>query len=95
MVNGQIEASVEDNGESPEILVPGSGFKGMAERMASSNGKFIWEVGNPGLIIYLGAQGFLLKDVSLEFLLKAIATVHGGETLIQPALTENLIARMA
>lgn len=45
--------------------------------------------------IRLGAQGFLLKDVSLEFLLKAIATVHAGETLIQPALTENLIARMA
>lgn len=45
--------------------------------------------------IRLGAQGFLLKDVSLEFLLKAIETVMAGETLIQPALTANLIARMA
>lgn len=45
--------------------------------------------------IRLGARGFLLKDVSLEFLLKAINTVMAGETLIQPTLTENLIARMA
>jgi len=45
--------------------------------------------------IRLGAQGFLLKDVSLEFLLKAINTVMAGETLIQPSLTENLIERMA
>jgi DNA-binding NarL/FixJ family response regulator len=45
--------------------------------------------------IRLGAQGFLLKDVSLEFLLQAIAAVMAGETLIQPTLTENLIARMA
>ena len=44
--------------------------------------------------IRLGAQGFLLKDVSLEFLLKAINTVMAGETLIQPTLTENLIARI-
>ena len=45
--------------------------------------------------IRLGAQGFLLKDVSLEFLLKAINTVMAGETLIQPSLTEDLIVRMA
>lgn len=45
--------------------------------------------------IRLGARGFLLKDVSLEFLIKAINAVMAGETLIQPTLTENLIARMA
>ncbi|MFT6274472.1 MAG: DNA-binding NarL/FixJ family response regulator [Halioglobus sp.] len=45
--------------------------------------------------IRLGARGFLLKDVSLEFLITAVDTVMAGETLIQPTLSENLIARMA
>ena len=38
-----------------------------------------------------GAKGYLLKDVSLETLVEAIQTVHGGDTLIQPAITERLI----
>ena len=41
--------------------------------------------------IQAGAQGYLLKDVSLETLVDSIATVHAGETLIQPAITERLI----
>lgn len=55
LVNGRIQASVKDNGQYPETLEPGNGFKGMAERMASINGKFSWAAGNPGLIIYLSA----------------------------------------
>ncbi len=39
----------------------------------------------------LGAKGYLLKDVSLENLVSAIESVHQGEKLIQPALTERLI----
>jgi DNA-binding NarL/FixJ family response regulator len=38
-----------------------------------------------------GAKGYLLKDVSLETLVNAIETVHEGQTLIQPAITEKLL----
>lgn len=41
--------------------------------------------------IKTGARGYLLKDVSLETLVESITTVHKGETLIQPAITERLI----
>ena len=41
--------------------------------------------------IRLGAQGFLLKDVSLSRLAEAIRTVAGGGTLLQPAITERLL----
>ena len=41
--------------------------------------------------IRAGARGFLLKDVSLESLVEAIETVHRGETLIQPAVTERVL----
>jgi DNA-binding NarL/FixJ family response regulator len=41
--------------------------------------------------IKAGAKGYLLKDVSLETLVDSITTVHKGETLIQPAITERLI----
>jgi len=39
-----------------------------------------------------GAKGYLLKDVSLDTLVQSIETVHAGNTLIQPAITESLIA---
>lgn len=38
-----------------------------------------------------GASGYLLKDVSLESLVNAIETVHRGETLVQPAITERIL----
>lgn len=41
--------------------------------------------------IQSGAKGYLLKDVSLETLVDAIETVHRGETLIQPAITEKVL----
>lgn len=41
--------------------------------------------------IKAGAKGYLLKDVSLETLVDSIETVHNGDTLIQPAITERLI----
>jgi DNA-binding NarL/FixJ family response regulator len=37
----------------------------------------------------VGIAGFLLKDVSLEVLAKAIRDVASGKTLIQPAVTET------
>lgn len=41
--------------------------------------------------VQAGARGFLLKDVSLESLVHAIETVHGGESLVQPAITERIL----
>ena len=38
-----------------------------------------------------GAQGYLLKDVSLESLIDAIEAVHNGETIVQPAITDTLL----
>ena len=37
--------------------------------------------------IRAGAKGYLLKDVSLENLIRAIESVAAGETMIQPAVT--------
>ncbi|MEP1446032.1 MAG: response regulator transcription factor [Paraglaciecola sp.] len=41
--------------------------------------------------IQSGAKGYLLKDVSLETLVEGIKTVHQGNTLIQPAITQRII----
>jgi len=38
-----------------------------------------------------GARGYLLKDVALEELVGAIRALAGGETLVQPALTDRLL----
>ncbi|MBU3004295.1 response regulator transcription factor [Paraglaciecola arctica] len=38
-----------------------------------------------------GAKGYLLKDVSLETLVAGIKTVHQGNTLIQPAITQRIV----
>lgn len=38
-----------------------------------------------------GAQGYLLKDVTLEQLVGAIRTLADGGTLLQPALTDRLL----
>jgi DNA-binding NarL/FixJ family response regulator len=38
-----------------------------------------------------GAKGYLLKDVSLENLIRAIESVAAGETMIQPAITGALL----
>ena len=39
-----------------------------------------------------GAKGYLLKDVSLDTLCESIESVKNGATLIQPAITERLVA---
>lgn len=41
--------------------------------------------------VQAGANGFLLKDVSLERLSETIRAVAGGETILQPALTERIV----
>lgn len=42
-----------------------------------------------------GAKGVLLKDVTLENLVKAIETVHQGETYVQPVVTEKILKGLA
>jgi RNA polymerase sigma factor (sigma-70 family) len=41
-----------------------------------------------------GAQGFLLKDVSLEQLAAAIRAVAEGRTILQPSMTETLLRNL-
>lgn len=41
--------------------------------------------------IRAGAKGYLLKDVSLDNLIRAIESVAAGQTMIQPAITEALL----
>ena len=42
-----------------------------------------------------GAKGYLLKDVTLDELVGAIRTLAGGDTLVQPALTDRLLQGLA
>ena len=42
-----------------------------------------------------GAAGYLLKDVSVDELVKAIRAVHGGESVLHPAITRKVINRFA
>jgi two-component system, NarL family, response regulator LiaR len=41
--------------------------------------------------IKAGAMGFLLKDSSAEYLLDAIRTVNGGESVLHPSIARRLI----
>jgi DNA-binding NarL/FixJ family response regulator len=42
-----------------------------------------------------GASGFLLKDVDAVKLAEAIRVVHGGDAIIDPAVTRRLLRRFA
>lgn len=42
-----------------------------------------------------GARGYLLKDVTLEVVVEAVHTIAAGGRLVQPALTQGLIERIA
>jgi DNA-binding NarL/FixJ family response regulator len=39
-----------------------------------------------------GASGFILKDIQPEELVRAVRTVHAGDSLLAPAVTSRLIA---
>lgn len=42
-----------------------------------------------------GAAGYLLKDVSVDQLVRAIRSVHAGESILHPAITRKVINRFA
>jgi DNA-binding NarL/FixJ family response regulator len=42
-----------------------------------------------------GASGFLLKDVSPEYLITAVRLVRTGDALLAPSITRRLVARFA
>src|SRR5581483_1467806 len=44
--------------------------------------------------ILAGADGFLLKEVSGDHLLDAVKTVAGGRSILDPAVTQQVLARM-
>ncbi|HYM57090.1 MAG TPA: response regulator transcription factor [Solirubrobacteraceae bacterium] len=45
--------------------------------------------------IRAGAAGYLLKDVQPPELVRAIRTVHGGESLLAPAVTATVMEQLA
>jgi DNA-binding NarL/FixJ family response regulator len=44
--------------------------------------------------VHLGIQGYLLKDLDGQELVRAIRAVHRGETVFQPAVTTKLLQHM-
>ncbi|MDQ6735137.1 MAG: response regulator transcription factor [Nitrospirota bacterium] len=44
--------------------------------------------------ILAGAQGFLLKEVGSEELLRAVRTVANGQSILDPAVTQRVLARV-
>ncbi|GGW48806.1 response regulator [Alishewanella tabrizica] len=44
--------------------------------------------------IQAGAKGFLLKDVSLDTLVSAIAALANGQSFFQPTITERLLTQV-
>jgi DNA-binding NarL/FixJ family response regulator len=44
--------------------------------------------------ILAGAQGFLLKEVSSDELVRAVKTVANGQSVLDPAVTQRVLARM-
>ena len=45
--------------------------------------------------IRAGASGYLLKDISLEEIADAVRAVHGGQSLISPAMAGKLLTEFA
>jgi two-component system, NarL family, response regulator DevR len=44
--------------------------------------------------IMAGAKGFLLKEISGEELVRAVKTVAGGQSILDPATTQRVLTRM-
>lgn len=44
--------------------------------------------------ILAGADGFLLKEVSSEQLIEAVKTVAGGRSILDPAVTQRVLAKV-
>jgi DNA-binding NarL/FixJ family response regulator len=44
--------------------------------------------------MFAGADGYLLKEIDEEGLIRAIETVAGGRSILDPALTKRMLVRM-
>jgi two-component system response regulator DevR len=44
--------------------------------------------------MFAGADGYLLKEIDEERLIRAIETVAGGQSILDPALTQRMLLRM-
>jgi DNA-binding NarL/FixJ family response regulator len=44
--------------------------------------------------IFAGADGYLLKEIDEEGLIRAIETVAGGQSILDPTITQRVLARM-
>lgn len=44
--------------------------------------------------MFAGADGYLLKEIDEEALIRAIETVAGGRSILDPALTKRMLVRM-
>jgi two-component system nitrate/nitrite response regulator NarL len=47
-----------------------------------------------GLAMRAGAQGYLIKNIETDYLLRAIRRAHAGEIVVAEALTGKLVAQM-
>jgi DNA-binding NarL/FixJ family response regulator len=46
-------------------------------------------------LLEAGAAGYLLKDVHADELVKAVRAVHGGESILHPAVARKVVDRFA
>jgi NarL family two-component system response regulator LiaR len=46
-------------------------------------------------LLEAGAAGYLLKDVPMEELIKAVRAVHAGESVLHPAVARKVVSRFA
>lgn len=46
-------------------------------------------------LLEAGAAGYLLKDVPVEELIKAVRAVHAGESVLHPAVARKVVSRFA
>ncbi len=44
--------------------------------------------------IFAGADGYLLKEIDEDALIRAIETVAGGRSILDPAVTQRMLAKM-
>ena len=83
-----------------EVAVPGSLKAAQAILRAHQNVKVVFlasaeDQEHATQALYAGAQGYIMKGITGEELVKAIKAVHGGERYVTPDLAWRLITKSA